>query len=43
MAAYWPVFLVLSVAWIGFVGYMLLLGRRSSRLARSISDTGAER
>ena len=43
MAAYWPVFLVLSVTWIGFVGYMLLLGRRSSRLARSISDTGAER
>ena len=36
----WPVFAMLAVSWIGIVVYLLVIGRRSRRLAELVERTG---
>ena len=37
MADKWPVFLVFVVTWIGIVGYLIVTGRRTGRLAAALA------
>ena len=40
MRAQWPVFALLAVSWIGIVAYLLVIGRRSRRIAALVDGTG---
>ena len=40
MKAQWPVFALLAVSWIGIVAYLLVIGRRSRRIAELVDRTG---
>ena len=44
MASEWPVYAGFSLTWIGIVAYMLLIGRRSRRVADAVTRLeGVER
>jgi CcmD family protein len=40
MKAQWPVFALLAASWLGIVAYLLVIGRRSRRLAELVERTG---
>jgi CcmD family protein len=40
MKAQWPVFALLAVSWIGIVAYLLVIGRRSRRIAELVDRAG---
>ena len=40
MKAQWPVFALLAVSWVGIVAYLLVIGRRSRRIAELVERTG---
>ena len=43
MEAYWPVFAVFALSWIGIAAYFLSLGRRTTRIARALYPADATR
>jgi len=44
MAAEWPVYAAFSLTWVGIVAYMLVIGRRSRRVAAAVERLeGVER
>ena len=40
MKAQWPVFALLAVSWLGIVAYLLVIGRRSRRIAELVERPG---
>lgn len=41
MEAYWPVFALFAVSWIGISAFLLMTGRRSARLAEALDGREA--